>query len=343
MAKTSRSPRRGRKAVTIADVAQLSGVSVATVTRSLQQSPLVRPATRERVERAVAELGYRPHWFAQALAMRTSRTIGLLIPSSGDSFWGQVVAAAERRAGQAGFSVLLANSHADPAAETSAIDLFVSRRVDGMILAGTVSREATWFAGSPPPPIPIVTVNGERSFGPAQLDATTEPVDAAIARVHRAQQRSKLSSISVDDFAASKHVVEHLIAAGHQRIAFTGVAASRTAVTRTLGFRKALQDAGMRPAGFVAGPLTLETGRQAAMQLLSASLVPTAIVAYDDLVAIGVMRGVRAAGREVPGDVSVIGFDDIDVAEFVDPPLTTVRQPKDEMGRLAVDMILRAG
>jgi DNA-binding LacI/PurR family transcriptional regulator len=342
MTKTSRSPRRGRKAVTIADVAQLSGVSVATVTRALQQSPLVRPATRERVERAVAELGYRPHWFAQALAMRTSRTIGLLIPSSGDSFWGQVVAAAERRAGQAGYSVLLANSHADPAAEARAIDLFVNRRVDGMILAGTVGREATWFDGSEPQAIPIVTVNGETSLGPAQLDATAEPVDRAIARVRRAQQRSKLSSISLDDFAASRHVVEHLIAMGHRRIAFAGVAASRTAVSRILGFRQALQNAGLQPAGFASGPLMLETGRQAAQQLLSASPAPTAIVAYDDLVAIGVMRGVRAIGRHVPGDVSVVGFDDIDVAEFVDPPLTTVRQPKDEMGRLAVEMVLRS-
>lgn len=343
MAKTARSPRRGRKAVTILDVARLSGVSVATVTRVLQQSPLVRPATRERVEEAVAQLGYRPHWFAQALAMRTSRTIGVLIPWSGDSFWGQVVAAAERRAARAGFSVLLANSHADTAVEASAIDLFISRRVDGMILAGTVGREATWFAGQVPPPIPVITVNGETSRPrPGRPDVTAEPVDRAIARVRRAQQRSLLSSIYVDDFAASENVVKHLVAAGHQRIAFAGVAVSRTAVTRVLGFRKALQDAGLQPAGFVSGPQTLETGRQAAMELLSAGQPPTAIVAYDDLVAIGVMRGARAAGRQVPRDVSVVGFDDIEVAEFVDPPLTTMRQPKDEMGRLAVEIVLHS-
>ncbi|MGH3276478.1 MAG: LacI family DNA-binding transcriptional regulator [Streptosporangiaceae bacterium] len=338
--KASRSPRSGRKAVTIADVARLSGFSAATVTRALQQSPLVRPATRQSVERAVEQLGYRPHWFAQALASRTSRTIGLLIPSSGDSFWGQVVTGAERRATEAGFSVLLANAHDDPVLESRATDLFLGRRVDGMILAGTVGREVSWFAAGQPP-VPVVKVNWETSFSPARLDVIAEPVDALLARVRRAHRRSAISSISVDDFGAARRLTEHLIASGHRRMAFAGVATSRTAILRLLGFRKALMEAGLEPAGFVAGPQTLETGREAALTLLSARVAPTAIVAYDDMVAIGVMRGVRADGRRVPDDISVVGFDDIEVAEFVDPPLTTVRQPKEAMGRLAVEVVLR--
>lgn len=340
MTKASRSPRPGRKAVTIGDVAQLSGFSAATVTRALQQSPLVRPATRQKVERAVEELGYRPHWFAQALATRTSRTIGLLIPSSGDSFWGQVVTGVERCAAEAGFSVLLANSHEDPALEAKVVDLFLSRRVDGMILAGTVGRETSWFSADRPA-VPVVKVSWETSFRFGRLAVTTDPVDALLAHVRRAQGRSVISGISIDDFSAARQMTRHLIAVGHQQIAFVGVATSRAAILRVLGFRAALTEAGLRPAGFITGQQTLEAGREAALKLLGAGPAPTAIVAYDDMVAIGVMRGVRAVSRRVPDDVSVVGFDDIDIAEFVDPPLTTVSQPKEEMGRLAMEVVLR--
>jgi DNA-binding LacI/PurR family transcriptional regulator len=145
-----------------------------------------------------------------------------------------------------------------------------------------------------------------------------------------------------DDLGAAKEVVRHLVSLGHERIAFVGAEPIRPSLLRVLGFRSVLLEAELPPGAIVSSPRSPEGGFQATQDLLASPPddAPTAIVAYDDATAIGVIRAVHAHGIEVPGVLSVIGFDDIEMAAFSEPPLTTIRQPRREMGRMAMASIL---
>ena len=335
--------RRGaRRAVTIVDVARLAAVSPATVTRVLQGRSSVRPETRRRVEEAIEALDYRPDHIARALVTRSSATVGMLLPSSGDSFWGEVAAGIEERASEAGFSVLFANAHGSAARELAMIELFLAKRVDGIIIAGAAGDPGAWF-GRGALDVPVVLVNWDAAFHPQDVEAAQvlPPGGMAATIAAEAARRGGFSHIAFDDVGASRMLVDHLVGLGHERIAFVGGIPIRPSLLRLLGFRQALEEAGLRPGPVVACEETLEAGRDAAGALLGRPGAPTAIVAYSDLVAIGVIRGAHALGVRVPEDVSVVGYDDIEVAAFVEPPLTTVRQPKREMGRRAMEWILR--
>ena len=333
---------RWSSAATIKDVARMSGVSPATVTRVVNGHASVRPETRARVEQAVLSLGYRPDSIAQALVTRSTRTVGVLVPSSGDSFWGEVVAAIEDRAAEEGFSIILANTHGETSREVRAVELFFSRRVEGMIVASTPSDIQGWFSAKNFLNVPIVRINWDVAFAEDQVaEARFAPVEKMIGCIERVSRGSPFEEIAFDDFGAAVEVTRHLVALGHQRIAFVGLTSLRPALLRYLGFRVALEEVGLVPWATIECQGTLDVARAMAVQALSIPEPPTAIIAYDDIVAIGVMRGIRAMGRAVPADFSVIGFDDIEVAAYVEPPLTTVRQPKQEMGRLAMDVVLR--
>ena len=336
-------PPQGKasRAITIKDVARLSGVSIATVTRALQGHPRVLPSTRYRVEEAAAALGYRPHFIARALATGTSDTIGLIIPSTGDRFWGEVAAAIEQRAAEAGFSVLFANSHGDLDRERRMVELFLGKRVDGIVVAAALGDSRSWFSPREAP-LPVVHIGLDEGLRPQDLLAAQHLAVRELLGSTDAGPDGLLGSVSFDDIEAARTAVRHLLELGHSQVAFVGAAPLRSAVLRLIGFRAALDDAGLRPATIVECEETLEGGRMAALKLLARPRRPTALVAYDDLVAIGVMRGAHALGLRVPEDASVIGFDDIDIAAFVEPPLTTVRQPKAEMGRLAVEILLQS-
>jgi len=333
--------RTFRRAVTIKDVARLSGVSPATVTRVMRGRGSVREETRHRVEEAVRILGYRPNHIARALVTRSSSTVGLLLPSSGDSFWGEVAAGIEERASEAGFSVLFANAHGSETREHDMIELFLSKGVDGIIIAGAAGGPQTWF-GSRDPRVPIVLVNWDATFRAQDLEAAAVlpagDMTAAIAR--ETSGSDGIIHIVFDDPGGVAMLVEHLLQLGHTRIAFVGGTAIRPALLRILGFRQALEGAGLRHSAIVGCEESLDGGNDAALSILSGPDPPTAIVAYSDLVAIGVMRGARTLERRVPEDVSVVGFNDIEVAAFLEPPLTTVRQPMREMGWQAMARIL---
>lgn len=341
------SPRRDqrvRRNVTIKDVARLSEVSPATVTRVVRARGSVSEETRRRVEDAVKVLGYRPDHIARALVTRLSSTVGLLLPSSGDSFWGEVAAGIEDRASEAGYSVLFANAHGSVAREHSMIELFLSRRVDGIIIAGAAGDPPTWF-DSREPSVPSVLVSWDATFRPQDLEAAAvlPAQDMAMAIEREGRVSDGLGHVVFDDLGGVTLLVEHLIGLGHTRVAFVGGTSIRPALLRILGFRQVLEAAGLLPGAIVGCEETLEAGRDAALSILSAGSgmsTPTAIVAYSDLVAIGAMRAAHALGLSVPEDVSVVGFNDIDVAAFSEPPLTTVRQPMREMGRLAMEWIL---
>jgi DNA-binding LacI/PurR family transcriptional regulator len=327
--------------VTIKDVARLSGVSPATVTRVMQGRNSVREETRRRVEEAVDALGYRPDHIARALVTRSSRTIGLLLPSSGDSFWGEVAAGIEERASEDGYSVIFANAHGSPLRESQMIDLFVDKRVDGIVIAGATGDPRTWLAGRVPRS-PVVLVNWDAAFGTQDLAAATLlPVEEMIVALTAEVGGRGMSHIAFDDLGAGAAAVDHLVKLGHTEIAFLGGTPIRPALLRILGFRRALERAGLPPGRIVPSGETLDAARDAARALLAADDGPTAIVAYSDVVAIGAMRAAHTLGVHVPRDLSVVGIDDIDVSAYVEPPLTTIGQPKRRMGKEAMEWILR--
>ncbi len=329
--RSRRSSQTGRS-LTIKDVARLAGVSVASVTRTFQESPHVSADTRRRVLEAAEVLGYRPHFAAQALATGTSRTIGLLVPTLADRFWGEVADGIETAAAEAGYSVILATSHGNPTRALQSFRLLLDKGVDGVIAAGSLPADVSVS----------VVINPEGPLRSDDLFAAAGMPDAGPGDWLEASSVGALNKeVVFDDLAAAAAAVEHLIALGHTQIAFVGGARSRTAAMRIVGFRHALQEQGLRPRAVIECEASLASSREAADALLSAPQRPSGVVAYDDVVAIAVMRAAHALGLAVPGDLSVVGFDDIDIAAFVEPPLTTIRQPKRQMGEVAVELLLQ--
>jgi len=325
--------------VTLADVARLAGTSPATVTRALHGHPRVLPATRARVEEAAATLGYVPHLGARALAKRSSETIGLLMPTTADGFWGEVAAGLEERAISRGFATLIATSHNDARREQGMLELFLGKRVDGIVVGSAAAMPTAWFPGLRPA-TPIVLLSWNTPYEARHVAMVRqESVATAARRVMRRANDTPYQHVATDDAAGTAHAVRYLLDLGHRSVAFAGLAPIRPSLLRFLGLRTAVEERGLKPAAAVECPLTLEGGMRAGRTIAAMSPRPSAIVAYDDMVAVGVIRAVHAAGLRVPEDVSVVGFDDVEVAAFVEPPLTTVRQAMPELGSLAVDII----
>jgi LacI family transcriptional regulator len=328
---------------TIKDVARLSGVSTATVTRALQGSPRVLPETRQRVQDAAAKLGYRPDSLARALVTGSSKTLGLIVPSSGDPFWGEITEAFEDRAAASGFSLLLGVAHADPDRERRMLELFHEKRVDGLVVAAPAGNPGDWpHGGSGGAPLVLVswdTISQADDFERAR----TRPVGETVSALAGTPLGGDWAAhVAVDDVGGAAEVVRHLISLGHERIDLLAGPPLRPALLRMLGYRLALEEAGLPAGRMVSCDETFEAGRRATAELLAEAARPTAIVAYNDVVAIGAINGARRAGLAVPADISIAGYDDIDFASYVDPALTTLRQPKREMGVLAMDLLLDA-
>jgi len=297
---------------TLRDVAGAAGVSIATVSRILTGARPSAPATRERVLMAAADLDYRPSGPARALKLRRSRTLGLLVTDIENPYFPEIVRAVEDAAHERGFAVLLCNATDDPRRELAYINLLLERRVDGIIVAASRvgTRHAALLARAP---VPVVLVNSEAP-------------------------RSGLPAITSDNRGGARVAAEHLIGLGHRRIGhITAPATNAAAAARLLGVRDALRRAGIGPdsLALAQGDGRVAGGERAMSELLERHPAPTGVVCYNDLTAIGAMRAVARAGCSVPGDVSLVGFDDIDLAQWTDPPLTTIAQPKREMGAWA--------
>ena len=299
-------------ATTIADVAARSGVSTATVSRILSNSAPARPETRERVLAAARELGYRPSGVARALKRRETRTIGLVVTDITNPFYPQIVRAAEVAAHERGYGLVLANGEDDPVRELSHLELLVERRVDGIVIASSrLTRHHS--AHLDEIGVPIVLVN--------------DPVAS-----------SRRPTITADHRLGTRLATEHLLGLGHRRIGHISAPAEHVAAgLRRRGVAEAMR--GIGSPVVVEGDGGVEGGAAAVPALLEAGV--TGIVAYNDLTAIGALRGLRRRGVRVPDDVSLVGFDDIPMAAWTDPPLTTVRQDTAALGRWAVERIIR--
>jgi DNA-binding LacI/PurR family transcriptional regulator len=291
-------------------------VSTATVSRVLSGVPVARPETRARVLAAVAELGYRPSGVARSLKLRTTATLGLLVTDITNPFYPELVRAIEDAARAKGLAVLLGNGDEDPEREAAYLELLAERRVDGIIVAssGLSERHGRWLASAP---VPVVLVNCELADG-------SRP------------------AVLTDNRAAARIAAEHLLDLGHRRVGHILGRPTNAATSERLGgVRDALLAAGLSAAELAVaeGDGHVSGGERAMTELLDRDRPPTAVACYNDLSAIGAVRAARSRGLRVPDDVSVVGFDDIDLAAHVEPPLTTMAQATSRIGRLAVDWI----
>jgi DNA-binding LacI/PurR family transcriptional regulator len=307
---------RTRRTSRIYEVARSAGVSIATVSRVANATVPVRPQTAARVQAAMRRLGYRPHALARGLAAQRSRTIGLLISDILHPYFADIVRGAQERAEVSAYAVLLGDASVHTAGTDLLVQRLLERRVDGLIVASdrTTPDYAMQLRSED---VPVVCINGSREQFPR--------------------------AVQIDNRTGGALAIEHLVALGHRRIAhLAGPSGTPTRDERLAGYRAALRRAGLRyDANLVAtGDGRLEESRAAARAMLDLADPPTAFFAYNDRSAFGCYQAIREAGLRVGADISVVGFDDIVMAEWVDPPLTTVHQPRIEMGRIAVDLLL---
>ena len=301
-----RDPHRN---VTIRDVAAKAGVSVATISRVLNGKGPVREATSRRVLETAQALRYSPHGAARSLSMRRTNTIGLLLPDLHGEFFSEVIRGIDSEARRNGYHLLVSGFHSDRD-EMSAVLGAMRGRVDGLIVMSP-DREAAALFGQLPLGLPTVLLN---SVGGAPR------------------------TITIDNYGGAVAMVKHLRSLGHGTIAFVkGPEQNADASERLRGFRQAIGDAGSE----VPGDFSEESGYAAAQQLLQAAKRPRAIFAANDAMAIGALSALREAAVAVPDQIALAGFDDVPIARYLTPPLTTIGVEIAELGRRAFEMLER--
>jgi LacI family repressor for deo operon, udp, cdd, tsx, nupC, and nupG len=294
------------------DIARLANVSVATVSRALAGSPRVTAETRRRIEALVAQTGYVVNHAAAGLRLQRSRQVLVLLPTIANPFFSDVVLGIEDAAQQAGFSVLIASTGGLREREDVLARPLLTGAVDGLIL-----------------------LTGRK---PGVVDS--QELDRRIVAL--SERIAGLAVVTTDNVAASHAAAAHLIVLGHRRIGHIGGPAGNIlSADRQRGYRAALAAAGIAFDGrlVAAGDFTFAAGAEAMRRLLAATPAPTAVTCANDELAIGAIGAARAAGLRVPRDLSVVGFDDIQFAAAFDPPLTTIRQSRREMGARAMALL----
>lgn len=307
----------GGKRATIRDVATHAGVSHQTVSRVINGSPNVATGTRERVLQTISALGYVPSPMARGLISNRTHSIGIVAEDISDQTFARWVAGAERAARARGFYLMIGSVEPEED-ERGYLRLMLERRVEGLLLARPHAavdlRDLERLAKAG---VPIVSIGSSRVPGIV---------------------------VDVDNRQGGYDATRHLLEQGHRAIAtFVGPAEWPSSEARHEGYRAALAEAGIPYDEALverAADWGLESGREAAGRLCKKGARFTALFAHSDLIALGAIRELRLSGQAVPGDVSVVGYDDLPVAPYMDPPLTTVRQPMEELGALAATLLL---
>ena len=306
--------------MTIKDVAKRAGVGIATVSRTLHGSSQVSPETAARVLKVVEELGYQPNTTAQSLVSGRSHMLGLVVSDITNPFFPELVKGFEDVALQNGYDVLVASTNYDPARTALCVQRMIERKIDG---------------------VAIMTSEVDPSLTDTLARRKVPLVFLDVGRVGKG-----VSNVKVDYGEGIAQAVEHLSGLGHHRIAFiSGPSLLASARERRDMFITRLQDpcVGRRREVLIEeGNHRVDGGLEAMQRLLEREPRPTAVIASNDLTAIGAMRAIRQQGLRVPEDISVVGFDDIQMAEFTEPPLTTVRLLRTEVARLACDALLQS-
>ncbi|MBM3120836.1 MAG: LacI family transcriptional regulator [Chloroflexi bacterium] len=300
---------------TIRDVARLAGVSHQTVSRVINHSEDVTPGTRDRVDTAILELGYRPSAIARSMARGETRTLACISPNLTDYTFASIIEGAEQEARSQGY-FLLSSSAIDANSFEELIDELVGhRRVDGLLIINPYADARHQLL---PGGFPLVFV-GAHSHGEG------------------------IPSVCLDDQAAASAATRHLLNGGRRRLALiTGPLAEDCSVDRRSGFLQALETAGIAfdPGLEVEGDWSATSGREALLGLARRGTLPDAVFAQNDRMALGVLRAARDLGLSVPGQLAVIGVDDMPLATHFDPPLTTMRQDMPRIGREAARLLL---
>jgi LacI family transcriptional regulator len=301
---------------TIRDVAREAGVSPATVSRYLNGNIELPADTAGRIDAASKRLDYRPNLLAKRLSLGSSETIGLVTPEIANPFFAALAAAAEAEARRAGFSILLSSTGGDLEMEAASIDRLAARHVDGLLVLTNRVDDGRL-----------------RDLIDGRTDVVVLDEDVPGARVTR---------IFVENEAGARDATRHLIAAGHRRIAHIGGPEQLLSTEeRFAGFARAMAEAGLPVEdGLVRfGSYERDFGRDATRAIL-ANGRPTAVFTGSDYIAIGVLEELAAHGLSVPGDLSLASFDDMPFADLLSPPITTVRQPIEALGRLGIRTLL---
>lgn len=304
--------------VTISEVAKDAGVSTATVSRILNTPGRVNAQTRERVARAIVDLGYVPNGAARALATRRTHTIAAVVPTIDNPIFAHFIGALQRRLAAAGMVILLANSEYDHANEVAQLRALIQRGTDGIILVGA-AHDPEAYALLTAKKVPFVnTWTSDRGPG--------------------------WPCIGFDNQAAACRVASYLLDLGHRRIAMIAglTRYNDRAAARVRGVREALaaKQLALSPDQLLECRYAMAEGRSALRTLLGVRDRPTAVICGNDILAFGVMAEARAAGLRIPQDLSITGFDDLELAAQFHPGLTTVRAPAAEMGALAAEYLL---
>ena len=303
---------------TIKQVASQAGVSSTTVSHVINGTRYVSETVKEQVHKAMRELDYHPNALAQSLRSGQTHTLGMILPDSSNPFFAEVGHRIEIAAFEAGYSVILCNTENDFEKESLYIDVLMNKQVDGMIFVSTGERSNSLKSLLE---MNIPTVVMDRDFPELELDV-----------------------VLADSFQGGFLATQHLISLGHKRIGcIAGPSSINSSSRRLTGYKQALQSVNLmiEPSLILNGDFHPESGLELGRAMLSRTDAPTAIFACNDLMAIGVLRAATELGLRVPKDLSLVGYDDIELASYTNPALTTIKQPKLEMGSTTLRFLLR--
>lgn len=305
----------------LSDVATRAGVSMATASRVVNRPEQVSDSTRSRVEKAIQSLGYKPATHRAAVESAHLRLVALLIPDIQNPYFSEIVRGVEEEIEQEDLSLLLFHTAEDPEREEHTLNKLLSTDLTGVIVFGSRLPSSSLIKFQRESMSPLVVIN-------------------------RRIEDPNVACVVIDSEQATWRAARYLINMGHRDIAYVaGPTGSESSFARRRGIERALAEVGQEliEQRVVPGFPDIEGGFQAMTSLLGNGHVPTAVLVYNDLMALGALHAIRSRGLRVPEDISIIGFDDITMAAHANPPLTTINQPKYRMGRLAVQLLLRMG
>lgn len=299
-------------------VAKKAGVSVATVSRAMKKPDVVSEKTRQKVQEAARELGYRPNMMAQLFRSKKTYSILVLVPDMSNPFFAKVISGIQRAARERGYNVILGNTLDNVETESELAHLLLTNQADGII-----QLSARY-------PLDAQELDSNRSY---PIVNCCECVDD-----------DSMPTVRLDNREAAKAIVRYLTGLGHKRIGvITGPPESPLTAERLEGCRLALEEQGLPfdERLTVEGDYSLDAGEKGVRTLLSRGEAPTAVFCFNDEMAMGAMRGIKQAGLMVPADISVAGFDDLPYSRYMEPALTSVRQPSEEFGPATVRQLFR--